>query len=272
MIVPSPGRHHPVVHAGWQRDRRWWGRSKAPDFTPSLGDLVVGGMVSPEVAQVLRGLIARRTPLTVISRDSRVGKTTLLTALLSELPPPVVPVVLRGCYEPFDFVGDPARLPAETALLINEISPHWPFYLWGPAVAKALRLNRRGYALYSTAHAESPAELIAMLAQEPLRVPMRDIASLGMIVVLDALTDPTDPTGMQRGVRSCHGLAMAADGRGIEQFDVARTGQAGETVLCPAEWMAWEERSRFRLPDQGGATVSSDASVAHRSVPACRKE
>lgn len=245
MVIPAPGRHDQRLDAAWCRDPRWWGRTQPPEPVLSLPDLLDRGVMSPNVAVLLETIIERRIALTVIGREAGAGKTTLLTALLAKLPSAVTPVVLRGRYEPFDFVGDPARLPAETALLINEISPHWPFYLWGPAVAKALRLTRRGYATYATAHAASPAELIAMLAAEPLRVPMRDIASLGVIVVLGRQRMSTGPPDNLHRVTSCHGLALAPDGQSTEQFALACPGRAGEAISQPAVVTAWEQRNRL---------------------------
>ncbi|HEV2107817.1 MAG TPA: hypothetical protein VGR16_06105 [Thermomicrobiales bacterium] len=221
--------------------RSWWGLPIDPPAIPTLVDLIPHDLLPSEVAGLLWSLLGRRMPLTVIAPHGGTGKTTLLTALLSLVPADIAYLLLRGCYEPFDFVGEPAIVPSQTALLINEISPHLPEYLWGPAVARALRLSRRGFAIYATAHAESVSGLIRMLADPPLRAAPQDIASLGTIVEMDAWNDPT---AVRRQVAGCHGLTLARDGRDVEIVALAtRRDREAPLLLHPEGIVKWERRT-----------------------------
>lgn len=260
-------------------DQEWWGRASIPHQTPSLFQLVAAEMMSADVAGLLLALLERRFPLSIVSRDAGAGKTTLLTALVAELRPDIGRVQPRGCYEPFDFIWNPSVVPTETALLINEISPHWPFYLWGPAVAKTLRLSRRGYAIYATAHAGSASQFVALLAEEPLNVPPRDIAALGVIVMLNARPAGagSEPGRPQRRITGCHGLALAANEWGVELFELAGADELG----CPArlrqgELTAWAARLQPDLPELGEIAATTAASLGHHVAqhfaPGCRKE
>jgi energy-coupling factor transporter ATP-binding protein EcfA2 len=124
------------------------------------------------------------TLLAVISGPSGVGKTTLLTALLDFLPARTRRIYPRGCFETFAFLSDPA-FPAETALLINEISPHLPVYLWGPAVARMLESAHRGYTVLATAHADTVQEFVGVLTGSPLRLPTSLVAAFEFVVVME---------------------------------------------------------------------------------------
>jgi hypothetical protein len=101
-------------------------------------------------------------------------------------------VYVRGAYEPFDFLGDPAVVPAETALLVNEISPHLPAYLWGEGVRRVLRRRRAGYAIYATAHAADAEGLVGLLGGPPLRVPLAEVAAFDLVVAMDAWRDDAE--------------------------------------------------------------------------------
>jgi hypothetical protein len=73
----------------------------------------------------------------------------------------------------------------QTALLINEISPHLPVYTWGPAVGRVLDAARRGFTLLATAHADSVHEFVGALTGSPLRIPLEQVAAFEFIVVME---------------------------------------------------------------------------------------
>ena len=141
--------------------------------------------MSPTTAGLLWALLARRTSIAVVAGPRGAGKTMLLTALLDFLPTGTQRLYLRGCYEPFAFLDDPAVEPDRAVLLVNEISGHLPSYLWGPAVRRVLHATRHGFSLAATAHATGADDLVAMLARHPLRVPPPEIAAIEVVVVLD---------------------------------------------------------------------------------------
>lgn len=255
------------------QERQWWGRPEVPGTPPSVRELVSTKVLLPSVAGLLLALIERRMPLSVVSQDAGVGKTTLLTALLAELRPDGGRVYLRGCYESFDFAWDPALAPRETALLINEISPHLPFYLWGPAVARTFKLVRRGYTVYATAHAGSATQLVELLADAPLGVPLHDIASLGIVVTLDSGSPAADGDSVRR-VTSCTGLSLAPGGQRVDEFKLAHVCDDGAAaIIDPAEVASWQARC---LPRDGALLHAVDTharafatTVAYRSPPGC---
>jgi hypothetical protein len=137
----------------------------------------------------------------------------LLTALLELLPESTRRVYLRGCFETFAFLADPAVRAGQTALLINEISPHLPVYLWGPAVGRALALATSGFALLTTAHAGSVHEFVGALTGSPLRLPATDIAAIEFVTLLEASKESASGRqvrGLWRLRRTRDGLTIAA--------------------------------------------------------------
>jgi hypothetical protein len=165
----------------------WWGPVWASPEPRPIGHLIENGVLTAEAAALLWTLLERRASIVVAAGPSGAGKTTLLTALLDFLPTGTRRIYLRGCYEPFDFLGDTD--PATAALLVNELSPHLPIYLWGPGVRRALGAAREGYQLAATAHATSVDEFVYALAGYPLRVPIEEIAAIDLLVLLDAWLD-----------------------------------------------------------------------------------
>ncbi|HEX5498682.1 MAG TPA: hypothetical protein VFX03_05625, partial [Thermomicrobiales bacterium] len=150
-------------------------------------------------------------------------------------------IYLRGCYEPFAFLADPAAPPDASALLINEISPHLPVYLWGPGVRRALRAGQAGYQLFATAHARSVDEFVGSLAGPPLRVPLADIAALQIVAILDR------PAGSERfRLSALCGLAPTPQG------GLLRLPLADDAALAAA------------APLAGGAPPEADAARCRR--------
>lgn len=172
----------------------WWGPrwlTRPRDYphgeTSSLSvlDLIDRGTVDPWVAAWLWEFIARRKSIIVIAGPSGVGKTTLLTALADFLPTAERLHRVRGAYDPLTFLEDDTVESESTTVMVNEISPHLPVYLWGPGVARLLTSQRR-FRMFATAHASSARDLVAQLAGYPLRVPLAGLARLDVVVRIDA--------------------------------------------------------------------------------------
>lgn len=164
----------------------WWGPAWKVQVPRSVPDLLLDRVLTPPAAGLLWALLARRASVLVAAGPSGAGKTTLLTALLDLLPAGTRRIYLRGCYEPFHFLSDPAVDPQRTALLVNEISPHLPSYLWGPGVRRFLTAKRDGFLLAATAHATRVEDLVGSLAGYPLRIPPEEIAAVDLVILLDA--------------------------------------------------------------------------------------
>lgn len=210
----------------------WWGPGPAPTDSFSLRELALSGGIEVEVAAKLWAALAHHRSLCVIGGPSRLGKSTLLNALLPALPEGSHRVYLRGCYETFAFQDDPERPPAATALLVNEISPHMPVYLWGPAVRRTLAAGENGYQILATAHGRSVTEFAASLTGSPLRIPARMLAAIGLV----ALIEPASSGGGRRVTRLWQ-LSAAREGVSIDQLgpDDLPTGvSAGQLAAAHA--------------------------------------
>jgi hypothetical protein len=162
----------------------WWGPGWQVPEPRDIAELLRDETIDSWTAANLWAALARRRSLVVVAGESEVGKTTLLSALLDFLPPNTRRVYPRGCFESFAFLSDPAVDPSQTALLINEISPHLPVYLWGPAVGRVLEAAQRGFALLATAHADSVHEFVGALTGSPLRIPVAQAAAFEFVVVM----------------------------------------------------------------------------------------
>jgi energy-coupling factor transporter ATP-binding protein EcfA2 len=163
----------------------WWGPGWPAPAPRDIATLLQEETIDSWTAANLWAALARRRSLAVVAGGGGVGKTTLLTALLEFLPPSTRRIYLRGCFETFTFMSDPTVTPGETALLINEISPHLPVYLWGPAVSRVLGAAQQGFALLATAHADSVHDLVGALTGSPLHIPAAETAAFEFVVVLE---------------------------------------------------------------------------------------
>jgi hypothetical protein len=235
----------------------WWGPVWSPPAPRSVLDLIDDGVLSADLAAVLWALLARRASIVVAAGPAGAGKTTLLTALLDFLPPGTRRVYVRGCYESFGFLTDPAVEPRRSVLLVNEISAHLPIYLWGPGVRRLLGAARAGFAVAATAHATSVEELVYALAGYPLRVPVAEIAAIDLVLLLDAWTEDG---GVQRQVRSLAALrAPAVAGGGLVIETLAAGSPRGAALRHDISL------ENLRYPGGGGDVGSLAAEVAERT-------
>ena len=209
----------------------WWGPGWQVPERRDLAELLRDETIDNWTAANLWAALARRRSLVVVAGESEVGKSTLLNALLDFLPPETRRVYPRGCFESFAFLSDPAIDPSETALLINEISPHLPVYLWGPAVGRVLEAAQRGFMLLATAHADSFHEFVGGLTGSPLRIPLAKAAAFEFIVVMKR--DGTSLSG-----RRVHGV-----------WRLERTRAGASISAIPVVTPAGHDISRERSPD-----------------------
>lgn len=223
----------------------WWGPVWEPPPARTLLDLLRSGTLTPVTAGLLWGGLARRASLVVAAGPRGAGKTTLLTALLACYPETSRRLYLRGCYESFAFLDDPAVVPSESLLLVNELSPHLPAYLWGPGVRRLFQAAPLGYTFAATAHATSIEDLIGMLAGYPLQTTVPELAAINLVVLMQPVSH---------------------DGRwGVDEvWAVARGSDRGLTVDCLAD--------RSGLRQTGFATDSLPSFVPGAGEVARRAE
>ena len=225
--------------ARYEEPFAWWGPGWPAPAPRGIDDLLRDESIDSWTAANLWAALARRYSLVVVAGASGVGKTTLLTALLEFLPPGTRRVYLRGCFETFAFLSDPTIDPHETALLINEISPHLPVYLWGPAVGRILEAPQRGFQLLATAHANSVLDLVGALTGSPLHIPAAETAALEFVVVLERRED--EPSGGH--VRGVGRLKPTRDGVEFARLppDVIPESDISQEALLRPSWFPRRE-------------------------------
>jgi hypothetical protein len=224
----------------------------------SIVELLREGVLDPELAALVWLLVEARLPLIVAAAGSRVGKTTLLEALLDFLPPGVARIDLRGEAETFDWLPEAGELgwreearrggaaasggrpgqvrpaaaaPTSTYLVAAELSSHMPLYTWGAQARVAIRAAAIGYGLGATIHADRLEEVHAALAGPAVRATEDELASLGVVLVL-RVTGWGEDGPVRRVVAAHYERPVARDVHG----HVQRPG--------PAVLAAWDERSR----------------------------
>jgi hypothetical protein len=199
----------PAPH--YEEPFHWWGPGWDAPAPRDIAALLRDGTIDAGTAAVLWAALSRRCSLAVVAGPSGLGKTTLLSALLAFLPDGTRRVYLRGCFETFAFLADAGIDAGQTALLVNEISPHLAVYLWGPAVHKVLAAAERGFAVLATAHAESATGFVASLTGSPLRVSPAAVAALDYVAVLER----SAASASGRRVSGVWRLSPVRDGVGI---------------------------------------------------------
>jgi energy-coupling factor transporter ATP-binding protein EcfA2 len=192
----------------------WWGPAWADADWRTIADLLRDGTIDTDAAALIWAALARRRSLAVIAGPSGAGKTTLLGALLDLLPVDTRRIYIRGCFETFAFLSDVDVAPERAALLVNEISPHLPVYLWGPAVARLLDAADDGFTLLATAHAESVPAFVGLLTGPPLRIDAAKAGAFELVVLLDRV--PDNASG--RRVRGVWRLSRAPSAIGVERL------------------------------------------------------
>ena len=238
--------------------RGWWGFKPVPPQPRSIVELIRAGTLDAQLAALLWLLVEARQPVIVAAARGRVGKTTLLTALLDFLPPGTRRVELAGIAETFDWLPHarelgwrgpmPQEAPAErcdpstTYLIASELSDHLPAYTWGDAARVAVRAITVGYGLGATIHADSLEEVFDALHRPPVALTDDELARLGTVVVLRAVPPPPGDIvpGPMRRVVAAHWIRpVARDQHG----HVQRLGPAVLTTWDPSddtfEHFAW---------------------------------
>jgi hypothetical protein len=224
----------------------WWGPfGGAPEPRP-IARYIADGVLGAELAAWLWLAIEAGASTIVCAGPSGAGKSTLLTSLLAFLTPARELHFVRGRYDRFDAIERSDEL--RHTLLINEISSHLPNYLWGPALAEAHALARRGTQLMATAHADTPEELVYQLSGFPNDLVETDLACWDLVVFLDAWIEHR---AVFREVRQISTFAIDSDDRLAVQPLALRTQRRAPLLI---------DRDALR---QLAARLARDASIEH---------
>jgi energy-coupling factor transporter ATP-binding protein EcfA2 len=157
--------------------RPWWGMLRGRSL--SLAELLANETIPPRGAAVLWWALERGASLFVAAGPSGAGKSTLATALLPFLPPDARLYVTSG---PRDGLRIPPG-PGPIYLLINELSWHTPWYLYGDAARRAFLLLRDGTRVIGALHARSAREAVEVMLEET-GAPAADVARVQFVAVL----------------------------------------------------------------------------------------
>jgi hypothetical protein len=219
--------------------RARWAFRPVPPTPRSIIELIQAGTLDTQLAATLWLLVEARVPVIVAARDRRVGKSTLLNALLDFLPPGLRTVELAGTMETFEWLpqaaelgwrrhnasaaalgvrtgvalhGKPPIRPDTTVLLIPELSDHLPGYTWGAEARIAIRAASIGYDLAATIHADSLEEVFDELRHPPVSLNDDELSRLGLVVILRRVGD-----GVRRIVAAHYVRPVSRDEHGHVQ-------------------------------------------------------
>lgn len=156
----------------YQDPSRWWGGEGRAEGRLSLLDLIRNNTLDVDTAALLWLLVENKSSVIVASMPQLAGKTTLLSALMDFAPPRYERVYANGQDEDFSFLNHTA--PSNTYILIPELSDHTPAYLWGDAVQTLFKSLGQGYSMAATMHADTPEQVLDMLAGYPVYI-SRDV-------------------------------------------------------------------------------------------------
>lgn len=148
----------------------------------SMLELVEAGSLDLKLAAFLWLMMEKRASVIVAALPRLAGKTTYLTALLDFLPSSFQVVPTLGMAEDFSFLTQTD--PRSTYILVNELSPHMPMYMWDEPAIKLFEALEQGYALGATIHAQKPQEILWQLADYSLQIPPRRLALLHLFLML----------------------------------------------------------------------------------------
>jgi len=152
--------------------------------TLSIVDLIRAGTISVEMSAYAFRAMHEGASLLTGARPGGAGKTTLMAALLSFLPPgvPIVTVDHAGVID-----EGLARDPNEpSCYLAHEIgSGHWYGYIWGRDVARFLSLIEAGRRIASCLHADTLDELADIICSPPLEAAREQLGRVGLVLFMD---------------------------------------------------------------------------------------
>ncbi len=148
----------------------------------SLPELIDRGSIDARAAAIVWALIERRASYIIsgpTAAEAGAGKTTTMNALLPLYPSGTALVYTVGMFEDFDFLSE--TTPATTTVLANEVSDHLRIYMWGGVARRFLQLPGRGFAVATSCHADTLADVLAML-QNDIHLTTPEIQEMRLII------------------------------------------------------------------------------------------
>ena len=217
----------------------------------SVVQLIRDRVLDAELAGLLWLLVEARLPLVVAAGGRRVGKSTLLEALLEFLPSGTHRVDVNGEFDSLAWLPEAERLggwtprpggpvpgdvavarhhdrriaPGSAYLVAAELSDHLPIYTWGARARTLIRAATIGYGVGATIHADRLEEVHAVLKAPPVALSDDELSYLGVVLFLRS-------TIVGRRVVAAHYARP-----------VVRDVHGHVQRLAPAVLAAWDERT-----------------------------
>jgi hypothetical protein len=174
----------------------------------SIVELIVDGVVDPELAGLAWLLVEARLPVIVGGSPQGAGKTTLLEALLDFLPPTARRIDLAGAAEDFAWLPEAETLgwqraadprtgpspaipltPATGYLVAAELSEHLPIHTWGRAARTLVRAASMGYGIAATIRADRLEDVHDALRDRSVGLTDDELTYLGLVLIMRADRD-----------------------------------------------------------------------------------
>jgi hypothetical protein len=185
-------------------------RAAAAPPRRSIVELIIDGVLDPELAGLAWLLVEARMPVIVGGWQQGAGKTTLLEALLDFLPPTARRIDLGGVAEDFAWLPEAEALgwqpadgrppsgpapaipltPATGVLVAAELSEHLPIYTWGRAARTFVRAASVGYGIAATVHADRLEDVHELLRDETVGLNDDELSYLGLVMIVRADRGP----------------------------------------------------------------------------------
>ncbi len=208
--------------------------------TRSVTQLLRDRLMDADLAALVWLFLEARLPFIVAAAGRRVGKSTVLEAMLDFLPPGTRRIDLGGEFESLAWLPEAGQLggwspeiggpvpadavtfrnqgisvsPSSAYLVAAELSDHLPIYTWGARARTLLRATTIGYGVGATIHADRLEEVHAALKSPRVGLSDDELSFLGVVLVLR-------PTKIGRRVVAAH-YARPSCAMGTATFSACR--------------------------------------------------
>ena len=194
----------------------------------NLDDLITNQSISPDGADVLRIIARRQQSFLVHALPRQAGKTTVVQAILAEVPPNVARHEFYGTKQE---IANLSAAPMPGYLVVAEIGHRGrPGYLAGDEVPPVFDLLSSGYSLASSLHADTVEQVFDVLAANG--VPPAVAASVPYLIKVGMLKNDAG-THVRRVVDEIHEITTSDSG---EPSATLLYSWDGETAGARSSW------------------------------------